>query len=131
MRFDETEAMVLASLFWRRKRQPNSKTERRQHLELRKQVLVSCPRLPFACADAVWHTPLYTVSSCGCSRGRPALWSWRSPLRAELDCSRELGLPIATSCGLLFVSSPAPPLPDSCISLSPMVIVSSLSDTRL
>jgi hypothetical protein len=92
------EAMALASLFWRRRRQPNSKTERRQRLELRKQVLVSCPRLPFACADVVWHTPLYTVSSCGCSRGRPALWSWRSPLRAELDCSRELA---SSYCGFL------------------------------
>jgi hypothetical protein len=33
--FDEMEALALASLFWRRRRQPNSKTERRQRLELR------------------------------------------------------------------------------------------------
>jgi hypothetical protein len=33
--FDEMEVLVLASLFWRRRRQPNSKTERRQRLELR------------------------------------------------------------------------------------------------
>ena len=61
--FDEMEAMPLVSLFWRRRRQPNSKTERRQRLELRKQVLVSSLRLPFAYADAVWRTRLDTVSS--------------------------------------------------------------------
>jgi hypothetical protein len=33
--FDEMEALALASLFWRRRRQPNSKTERRQRLKLR------------------------------------------------------------------------------------------------
>jgi hypothetical protein len=97
--FDEMEALALASLFWRRRRQPNSKTETRQHLGLRKQVLVSCPRLPFVCAYAVWRTPLHTVasppspnwtalgvdiacvssSSCGCLR---------SPLRGgEFSCS--------------------------------------------
>nr|AEV45824.1 rough endosperm 3-umu1 gamma isoform [Zea mays] len=35
--FDEMEALALASLFWRRTRQPNSKTDTRQHLGLRKQ----------------------------------------------------------------------------------------------
>jgi hypothetical protein len=67
--FDEIEALTLTSLFWRRRRQTNSKTDTRQHLALRKQVLVSCPRLPFPCADAVWRTLLVSVAELDCSRG--------------------------------------------------------------
>nr|CAA25433.1 unnamed protein product [Zea mays] len=61
--FDEMEALALASLFWRRTRQPNSKTDTRQLLGLRKQVLVFCPRLPFPCADAVTRTLLVSVAA--------------------------------------------------------------------
>nr|ABR13341.1 transposase [Zea mays] len=61
--FDEMEALALASLFWRRTRQPNSKTDTRQLLGLRKHVLVFCPRLPFPCADAVTRTLLVSVAA--------------------------------------------------------------------
>jgi hypothetical protein len=61
--FDEMEALALASLFWRRSRQTNSKIDMRQHLRLPKQVSVSCHRLPFPCADAVWRTLLVSVAS--------------------------------------------------------------------
>jgi hypothetical protein len=54
--FDEMEALALASLVWRRRQQTNSKIDTRQHLELRKQISVSCHRLPFLCADGVWRT---------------------------------------------------------------------------
>jgi hypothetical protein len=54
--FNEMEALALASLFWRRRRQTNSKIDTRQYLGLRKQVSVSCHRLPFPWADAVWRT---------------------------------------------------------------------------
>jgi hypothetical protein len=36
--FDEMEALALASIFWRRRRQTNSKMDVRQHLGLRKQI---------------------------------------------------------------------------------------------
>jgi hypothetical protein len=61
--FDEMEALVLASLFWRRRRQTNSKMDMRQHLGLRKQVSVSCHRLPSPCADVVSRTVLVSVAS--------------------------------------------------------------------
>jgi hypothetical protein len=51
--FDEMGALALASLFWRRTRQTNSKMDTRQHLGLRKPVSMSCHRLPFPCTDAV------------------------------------------------------------------------------
>jgi hypothetical protein len=51
--FDEMEA--LASLFWIRRRQTNSKMDTRQYLGLCKQVSVFSHRLPFPCADAVWR----------------------------------------------------------------------------
>jgi hypothetical protein len=51
--FDEMEALTLASLFWRPSRQTNSKMDTRQHLGLRKQISVSCHRLPLPYVDAV------------------------------------------------------------------------------
>jgi hypothetical protein len=57
------EALALASLFWRRRRQTNSKIDTRQHLGLRKPVSMSYHRLPFPCADAVWRTLLVSVAS--------------------------------------------------------------------
>lgn len=52
--FDEIEVLALASLFWRRSQQTNSKIDTRQHLELRKQVSVFFHRLLFPCTDADW-----------------------------------------------------------------------------
>jgi hypothetical protein len=69
----------LASLFWRRRRQTNSKMDTKQYLGLRKQVLVSCHRLPFPCADAVWRTLLVSVASPP-SRNWSALGTRRPPV---------------------------------------------------
>jgi hypothetical protein len=46
--------------------------------------------------------PLYTVSSCGWSRGRPARGSWRTHPLADLDCwswrLREFSSPLLSYC---------------------------------
>jgi hypothetical protein len=55
--FDEMEALALASLF------TNSKMDTRQHLGLRKQVLVSFHRLLSSCADAVCCSLLVSVAT--------------------------------------------------------------------